>query len=164
MIQRNEFFCRKLNETINQNKLDSEKNCIFFLIWRLYVQEMNIQRGGALIRFIVAAKRHHEILTCSDILKSTLDLLYLAWLYIPTFHPHTNISSSLYVSGILSKQYWTVNWQLKLIGDYYIYFSKQTELWAPATPGLLNPIRKQELKLISEPGELADFQHTLTLE
>lgn len=66
---------------------------------------MNIQRDGALLRFTIAVKRHHESLTCSDILKSTLDLLYLAWLYIPTFHPHTNISSSLYVSGILSKQY-----------------------------------------------------------
>lgn len=29
MIERNEFFCRKLNETINQNKLDSEKLHIF---------------------------------------------------------------------------------------------------------------------------------------
>lgn len=27
--ERNEFFCRKLNETINQNKLDSEKMYVF---------------------------------------------------------------------------------------------------------------------------------------
>lgn len=34
---RNKFFCRKLNETINQNKLDSEKKIVYFFSYEDYM-------------------------------------------------------------------------------------------------------------------------------